>query len=182
MELYIKTTRVLFIFKKVQIANLTSGFFFNTLLRVCISEILHNIKHLKNTKYGTLRIHSILQSHFWNAVISATNSCHFHRALEESQNKRLPFLHLQNKGLSFASHFSIRTNREHTTTKGLSRTCPCQALGQEAQWVSPSEGRVTLRERQATESGHFYVLVCKVPFSFKAFKSLVRIPKHRRAL
>lgn len=28
MELYIKTTRVLLIFKKVQIASLTSGFFF----------------------------------------------------------------------------------------------------------------------------------------------------------
>jgi len=50
-------------------------------------------------------------------------------------------------------------------------------------WARKSTlGRVTLGGRQATESQHFCVLVCKGPFSFKAFKSLVRIPEYRKAL
>lgn len=88
MELYIKTTRALLIFKKVQIASLTSGFFFYVFLRVAIIEILYNIKCLKFSKYVTLKIYSILQSYLWNAVISTTNSCHFHWMLQKNQNKR----------------------------------------------------------------------------------------------
>lgn len=129
MELYIKTTRVLFIFKKVQIANLTSGFFLNTLLRVSISEILHNVKHLKNTKYGTLRIHSILHSHFWNAVISATSSCHCRRV--KIKNYPSYTYRIKDCILPLTSQYAQTGSTAPQRDLG-GRTCPCQALGQEA--------------------------------------------------
>lgn len=95
MELYIKTTRVLLIFKKVQIASLTSGFF-NVFLRVAIIEILYNIKCLKISKYVTLKIafFSLTYEMQWSQLpIPATST----ECCRRIKIKEVVFLRLQNK-------------------------------------------------------------------------------------